>query len=291
MKVKDPRPNRVRTVLLTYGRNPTGADFPIGTIPKRKRARRFKVPGSITPGQYFVNSCAGANCRVAAKKLVVKKRPPKFRLRYVHIGKANRVRQRKSQAFIGRDVYRRNMRLKAKVPIRGKKGVAPIRYLKSKYVMKQVGRFGSPSGPAGSAAACVGRDVSKVVNTTGGKARVLRLKVQGRKVALDFRPGPAFGGGNPSERIRRVSEYESGGCSDYRNASTGNIFLSGIGGFYTARNWLKDPSGTGQNQFVRLNRGWKVFPRKKKGFAKLNVRGKLDGQTTWIDRFVIDRLR
>lgn len=298
--VKANKAPRVRMVLLGHQRQP---DFSgtamgravLGRLPAGRAKRRFTVPRLLQPGRYFLHVCVGANCRTANGRVVVTRgrtNPSRrFRVRYVHVDRDRADEQVTGPDFTGTSRYRRNFRVVANVPVRGKRGQAPIRYTRAKYRTRANGMWPDPLNPGGF---CTGRRVTKLTRTWNGTARVLRLKVRGRRVALDFSPGPIYRQGEPpAEQIRTYWSHDPGCESlDEDRMHVDQLFLGGFAGVHNQADRLKVRTRPeGDLRFVRLNRGWKVFPGRKKGFAQLTLRARQGQNGLWQDRFVIDRLR
>lgn len=291
VNVKAGPAGKVRSVFLSQKKTIQPGYVTLGTIAAGKAKARLKVPRTAKPGRYFVIACSENGCKASKKKLTVlaargngkKKDKRVFRLRYVHTDSASHTNHEEGP-FTGTVTWNQNMALRSAVKVKNGKGAGPIRYTRAKYMRKQVGEFSTDS-----ASTCTGTSTSTLTGTKNGTARVLRLKVKGRRIALDFRPGPVLQSrGVPAENIRAVSIFEAV-CADADYTSWNRIFLNDFGNFYQARRQLQQT--TGPNPFfARLNKGWKVRPNRKKGFAKLVVKGKLYTALTYRDTYIIDRL-
>lgn len=289
--------DRFRTVVLGRKATIQAGDETLGVIPEGKAKARLRVPRTVKPGRYLVISCTEIGCVASKEKLTVfatkgGKKPDRrvFRLRYVHKDKASHAWEENDGGFAGRVTWKQSFALKSNLKVKNGKGSGPIRYTRARSMRKRVGRFASQAGGLGTPGECSGSSTSTLTGTRNGTARVLRLKVRGKKISLDFRPGPVLQSrGVPAERIRSVSTFASM-CADADSSNWNRIFLNDFGNFYNARRQLQ--TTTGSNPFfVRLDKGWKVWPNRKKGFAKLVVKGKMYTALTYRDTFIIDRVR
>lgn len=236
-------------------------------------------------------SCAGVNCRASKKKLTVYARKPakgKFRLRYIHTDSADRVRHENDGGFDGTATWKQDFTLKSTLKAKRGKGSAPIRCTKANYLRKRVGEFASQAGGLGTPGACQGVVTSTLAATRNGTARVLWLSVTGRRISLDFTPGQVFSiNGNPAENLRQISTFEAL-CQNGDDSNWNRMFLGYFGNLCSTRHQLQRTSDS--LYFARLDRGWKVRPHRKKGFARLVGNTKLYGALLWKDTFILDRL-